>query len=171
VLSVLSLVQAWVRVGVIPAVLYLLVAQIRSPLMGWPRQDRSATIAAWLLVACVPVSGLARLGEIDAVVLAACAWVALGTGAVPMQRRSILLALWVTICAAMLFGCGTLVLTRISGCAIGSDARGIAVGLVLVGLSVLVVLWPRKSIPQRLTVCALIAMGVEYARQVWALVG
>ena len=61
-LSVLSLVQAWVRIGLIPAVLFLLVAQIRPPLLGWPRQDRSATIAAWLLVACVPVSGLARLG-------------------------------------------------------------------------------------------------------------
>ena len=77
-LSVLSLVQAWVRVGLIPAVVYLLVAQIRPPLLGWPRQERSATIAAWLLLACVPVSGLARLGEIDVVLLAVASWIALG---------------------------------------------------------------------------------------------
>jgi hypothetical protein len=30
-------------------------------------------------------------------------------------------------------------------------------------------LWPRASIPQRMTMIALLALGVEYGRQVWAL--
>ncbi len=170
-LSVLSLVQAWVRIGLIPAVLYLLVAQIRPPLLGWPRQDRSATIAAWLLVAAVPVSGLARLGEIDVVVLAACAWVALGNAAVSLQRRGMLLALWVAVSTALHIGCGTLVLTRLSGCGIDGSMRSSAVGVVMVGWIVLAVLWPRRSIPQRMTVIAIVALGVEYGRQVWALAG
>jgi hypothetical protein len=169
VLSVLSLVQAWVRVGLIPAVVYLLVAQIRPPQMGWPRQERSATIAAWLLVACVPVSGLARLGEIDVVLLAVASWIALGNSGVTKQRRAVLLALWVTVSIAMQLGCGTLVLTRISGCVIDSSTRGFAVGVVLLGWMALAMLWPRTSIPQRMTMIALLALGVENGRQVWAL--
>ena len=169
-LSVLSLVQAWVRIGLIPAVLFLLVTQIRPPLLGWPRQDRSATIAAWLLVACVPVSGLARLGEIDVVVLAACAWVALGN-AVSLQRRGLLLGLWVAVSTALQLGCETLVLTRLSGCGIDGSMRSIAVGVTMLGWIALAVLWPRGSIPQRMTVIAIVALGVEYGRQVWVLAG
>ena len=169
-LSVLSLVQAWVRIGLIPAVLFLLVAQIRPPLLGWPRQDRSATIAAWLLVACVPVSGLARLGEIDLVVLAACAWVALGNP-VSLQRRGLLLGLWVAVSTALQMGCGTLVLTRLSGCGIDGSMRSIAVGVAMLGWIALAVVWPRRSIPQRMTVIAIVALGVEYGRQVWVLAG
>ena len=169
-LSVLSLVQAWVRIGLVPAVLFLLVAQIRPPLLGWPRQDRSATIAAWLLVACVPVSGLARLGEIDVVVLAACAWVALGNP-VSLQRRGLLLGLWVAVSTALQMGCGTLVLTRLSGCGIDGSMRSIAVGVAMLGWIGLAVVWPRGSIPQRMTVIAIVALGVEYGRQVWVLAG
>ena len=169
-LSVLSLVQAWVRIGLVPAVLFLLVAQIRPPLLGWPRQDRSATIAAWLLVACVPVSGLARLGEIDVVVLAACAWVALGNP-VSLQRRGLLLGLWVAVSTALQMGCGTLVLTRLSGCGIDGSMRSIAVGVAMLGWIALAVVWPRGSIPQRMTVIAIVALGVEYGRQVWVLAG
>ena len=47
----------------------------------------------------------------------------------------------------------------------------IAGGVAMLGWIALAVLWPRGSIPQRMTVIAIVALGVEYGRQVWVLAG
>ncbi len=166
--SMLSVVYAWARFCCIPAVLYVLVAQVRPPRLGWPRQDRVATIAAWVLVACVPISGFARLGEFDVVGLAGLSVVALGKDGIDRWRRGVLIALWVVAIAALQESCGTLVLTRLSTCMSVAVSVQMGMGVVLVCWLVLVVRWPRTTIPQRMTALALVGLVIEYGRQlVW----
>jgi hypothetical protein len=163
-----SVLHAWLRIGVLPAVVFLVVAWWRAPALGWPRQQPMHLMAAWFLLICVPVSGIPRIGEVDVVVLAAAAWVALGSG-MTARRRALLVVSWVVFVGSFLHTCGTLVLTRIAGCP--NDGYLVQAGMLLpvIAIGVLVATWPRQTIPQRMSMVALGALGVEYCRQVFGL--
>jgi hypothetical protein len=72
---------------------------------------------------------------------------------------------WVAAVILLLQTCDTLVLTRMPGCRIDSLTDQIGVVLTQAVLIMLAVIWPRKTIPQRMTVVVLIALAGEYARQ------
>ena len=166
--SLTSVLHAWMRIGLFPAVVFLVVAGWRAPLVGWPRQQTAQLLAAWVLLACVPISGLARLGEVDVVLCAGAAWVALGPGGSARQRH-LLITTWVAIVVFLMQTCGTLVLTRIPGCSVAQVSVQAGIVLTLLAFVVMVCAWPRQTIPQRMTVVALGALVVEYARQVQGL--
>lgn len=163
--SVTSVLHAWMRIGVFPALVFLVAAWWRAPVLGWPRQQPVPLIAAWFLLIGVPVSGIPRVAEVDVVVLAAAAWVALGNGTM-VRHRTVLGAGWVAVVLALLQTCGTLVLTRIAGCRMDGYLALGGVLLMVGAVGVLIAAWPRDTIPQRMTVFGLAALGVEYGRQV-----
>jgi len=163
-LSLTSLLHAWLRIGAIPVLVFWLVAWVRPPVLGWPRLQTVQLVAAWLAVAIVPISGVERLGEFDVVVVAVLVWVALGAGA-SARRQKLLMGSWVAAVILLLQTCDTLVLTRMPGCRIDSVTDQIGVVLTQAVFIMLAVIWPRKTIPQRMTVVVLIALAGEYARQ------
>jgi len=162
--SLTSVVYAWLRIGGIPALVFLVAAGWRAPVLGWPRQQTAAVLAAWVLLVCVPISGMPRIGEVDVVVLAALSWIALGSGG-SIGRRQMLMGLWVTVVVLLTTTCGTLVLTRIPGCQATGVPLQTGMGLTILAGCALVGAWPRDTIPQRMTVVALCALVVECCRQ------
>ena len=163
-LSLTSLLHAWLRIGALPILVFWLVAWVRPPVLGWPRLQSGQLVAAWLAIAIVPISGVERLGEFDVVVVAVLVWVALGAGA-SARRQKLLIGSWVAAVILLLQTCDTLVLTRMPGCRIDSVTDQIGVVLTQAVFIMLAVIWPRKTIPQRMTMIALLALAVEYGRQ------
>jgi hypothetical protein len=162
--SLTSLLHAWLRIGAIPALVFWLSCWVRPPVLGWQRQQLVPLLAAWFAVAIVPISGVERLGEFDVVVLAVAVWIALGDG-ISARHSTLLLGGWVAVVVLLLQTCDTLVLTRMPGCRIDSGAVRFGVVLTQVVLILLVAFWPRQTIPQRMTMIALLALAVEYGRQ------
>jgi hypothetical protein len=160
--SLLALVHAWPRVVILPAVIWWLVARVAAPPLGWPRADMPRIVAAWLLSALVPVSGLARLGEVDVVVLAALAWYTRAPGA---ARGSWALAAWVVGTAGALWACGSLVVTRYAQCVEFTTVPAPGVVVLLGALGVLLWVWPRGTIAERMSLVAIAAIALEVVRQ------
>lgn len=159
--SVVSIVYAWERVLLLPAVVFLLVSIISAPALGWPRLEARTLIPAWLLLVFVPISDVVRVGESDMAWLLLLAVLASQTWRDCWSWRWMALGAWIGAAYALAQGCGTLILTRATTCS-SSLQWG-----VLVGLVVALVLWSRRTIAQRMTVVALGMLVVEVARMWW----
>lgn len=159
--SLLSLLHAWPRL-VVPALVWLLAARVAAPPLGWPRMHPPRLVAAWLFCALVPVSEVARLGEVDLLVLAGLAWYASRD---QPGRWSLLTGAWVVLTAGALMGCGSWVVTRYATCVPATVDAVTGIGLLGIAWVVLVGYWPRQSVPARMALVGIVALGVEIGRQ------
>jgi hypothetical protein len=159
--SVVSVVYAWERVLLYPAVIFLLVSIVAAPALGWPRIEARTLIPAWLLLVFVPIADVVRVGESDMAWLLLLAVLASQTWSDCWSWRWVALGAWIGAAYALAQGCGTLILTRATTCSSPMQWG------VLIGLVVAMVLWSRRTIAQRMTVVAIGMLVVEVVRMWW----
>lgn len=156
-----SVVYAWERILLYPAIICWLVSLIAAPALGWPRFALRTIMPAWLLVAFVPISGMPRLGESDMAWLLLLAVLASQTWSDCWSWRWVAIGAWIGATYALAQGCGTLILTRATTCTSPMQWG------VLGGLVVALALWSRQTIPQRMVVVAIGLMIIEVVRMWW----
>lgn len=159
--SVVSIVYAWERVLLYPALVFLIASKIAPPALGWPRLTARTLMPAWLLLVFVPISDVARVGESDMAWLLLLAVLASQTWCDCWSWRWVALGAWIGAAYALAQGCGTLILTRATTC--NSPLQW----GVLVALVVAMVLWSRHTIAQRMTVGAIGLLVIEVVRMWW----
>ena len=159
--SVVSVVYAWERVLLYPAVIFLVASMLAPPALGWSRLEARTLIPAWLLLVFVPISDVVRVGESDMAWLLLLAVLASQTWSDCWSWRWVALSAWIGAAYALAQGCGTLILTRATTC-----SSPLQWG-VLVGLLVAMILWSRHTIAQRMTVGAIGLLVVEVVRMWW----
>ncbi|MFZ9859184.1 MAG: hypothetical protein ACO3F2_12730 [Roseiflexaceae bacterium] len=159
--SVVSVVYAWERVLVYPAIMFLVVSLIFPPALGWPRLEARTLVPAWLLLVFVPISGVARVGESDMAWLLLLAVLASQTWSDCWSWRWVALGAWIGAAYALAQGCGTLILTR------ATDCESPAQWFVVAGLVVAMLLWSRRTIAQRMTSVGIGLCVIEVIRVWW----
>lgn len=159
--SVVSVVYAWERVLLYPALVFWVVSVVASPALGWPRLEARTLIPAWLLLVFVPISDIARVGESDMAWLLLLAVLASQTWSDCWSWRWGALGAWIGAAYALAQGCGTLILTRATTCESPAQLG------VLAGLLIALLLWSRHTIAQRMTVVAIGMLVIEVVRMWW----
>ena len=159
--SVVSIVYAWERVLLYPALVFWVVSILAPPALGWPRIEARTFIPAWLLLVFVPISDVARVGESDMAWLLLLAVLASQTWRDCWSWRWVALGAWIGAAYVLAQGCGTLIVTRATTCSTPLQWG------VLVGLVVALVLWSRQTVAQRMTVGALGLLVIEVVRMWW----
>lgn len=161
--SLMTVIYAWSRIFFYPTALVWLVALTTAPALGWPPVLRWRLWAAWGMLLFVPAWGAVRLGESDALWLLLMAVVASAP-----QHPGWGGWWWGVALTWMAASCQSLLLTRAGTCLAASATGGwVTWALTLVAWIMVVLTWPRTTLPQRMVVLSVTLVAVAIAGAPW----
>jgi|GEM_PF-2037106 len=163
--SLMAVIYAWSRIVLYPTALVWLVALTTAPALGWPAVARWRVWAAWSVLLFIPVWGAVRLGEIDALWLLLVAVVAT---APPQPGWA---GWWWGVALTWLaWSCQSLVLTRAGACLVASATGGwVTWSLQVLAWLMVVLTWPRTTLPQRMVVLSVALILVAVVGSPWGI--